>query len=99
TYRLLRNRRVPYVASAIVGAAGVAMLKAYTLFAYVLAVSIFIYADRAWRAGGPIRIRPVSLLLACALAVGGVAAMGTLFPEYSAGKVAETMAYSQEAWQ
>ena len=40
-----------------------------------------------------------SLLLACALSVGGCSAMGSLFPEYSPGEVAETMAYSQEAWQ
>ena len=40
----------------------------------------------------PIRIRPASSLLAAVISVGGVAAMGSLFPEYSAGRVATTMA-------
>jgi hypothetical protein len=99
TYRLLRGGGIPYLFGVILGGVGIAMLKPYTLFGYVIAVPVFIYAQRAWRGGGPIRIHPAYLLLAGALSVGGVAAMGSLFPEYSTGRVAETMAYTQEVWQ
>jgi hypothetical protein len=53
----------------------------------------------AWRKVGAIRIRPAYLVVAAAVSVGGIAAMGSLFPEYSAGNVAETMAYTQEVWK
>jgi hypothetical protein len=99
TYRLLRNRSMFYLVGVVVGGAGVAMLKPFTLFAYILAVAAFIYADRAWRAGAPIRIRPAYLLLAGAIAVGGIVAMGSIFPEYAPDNIAESFADRQEAWQ
>lgn len=99
TYRLLRGRRVFSMLGVLVGGFGVALLKSYTLFAYVLAVPAFIYADRAWRSGGPIRIRPVYLVAAAMISVGGIVAMGSLFPMYSAENVAGTMARNQEVWK
>lgn len=96
-YRVWRNRKVMYLIGMIVGAVGVAMIKPYTLFAYVVGVGAFIYAHRAWRTG-PIRIRISSLLLASAISLGGVAVMGSFFPEFGAGKVAETIAANQEGW-
>jgi hypothetical protein len=98
TYRLLRNRSLPSLVGVVVGGVGVAMLKPFTLFAYVLALAAFIYADRAWREGAPIRIRPAYLVLAGAIAVGGIVAMGSLFPEYAPDNIAESFADRQEAW-
>jgi hypothetical protein len=73
------------------------MIKPYTLFAYIVGVGAFIYAHFAWRSG-PIRIRVGSLVLAAAISVGGLAVMGSVFPEFGAGRVAETIAANQEGW-
>ncbi len=95
THRLLRHRRLVALFGVALGGVGVAMLKPFTLFAYVLAAAAFLYTDRAWRAGQPLRVRPGYLLLAGTLAGGGVLGMGQLFPQYSTTNVAETMAAQQ----
>jgi hypothetical protein len=99
TYRLFCTRNVFHAVGIVVGGVGIAMLKPFTLFAYVLAVAAFIYSDRAWREGAPIRVRPAYLVLAGAIAVGGVVAMGSLFPEYSPDNISASFADRQEGWQ
>jgi hypothetical protein len=99
TYRVGRNRNFFYIPGIIVSAIGVSLIKPYTLFPFILAAAAFLYADRAWRHGGPIRIRPAYLVLAAALSVGGIAAMGRLFPQYAADRVAESLATTQQAWE
>jgi hypothetical protein len=99
TYRLLKDRAVLHVAGVAMGGVGVGMLKPYILFGYVVAVAAALYADRAWRDGGPIRIRPAYLCLAGGLAVGGLLAMGTLFPQFEASSIAETLAGHQGNWE
>jgi hypothetical protein len=97
-YRLLRNRSLPHLAGVAFGGLGVGMLKAYTLFAFVVAVAAALYADRAWRGGGAIRIRPTYLLLAVGLAAAGLLAMGTVFPEFEPTTIAERLADAQGNW-
>jgi len=99
TYRAWHARSLLHLGGVVMGGVGVAMVKPYTLFPFVLGVAAFIYADRAWRDGGPVRIRPAYLVLALALAVGGVAALGNLFPELGAEKVAETLSKQQVDWR
>jgi len=99
TYRLFCTRNVFHAVGIVVGGVGIAMLKPFTLFAYVLAVATFIYSDRAWREGAPIRFRPAYLVLAGAIAVGGIVGMGSLFPEYAPETISASFADRQEGWQ
>ena len=96
--RIFRHGRVSAILGVVVGGVAVAMLKPYTLFATIVAVAAFVYAARASRDGRVARLRPGSLILAFAIAAGGIAAMGAVFPQFAAGKVAETVAVNQENW-
>jgi hypothetical protein len=97
---LVGRRRNPLSLVGVVFAGvGIAVLKAYTLVAVVVAASAFVYADSAWRGGGPIRVRPGVLLLSIALGVGGVAAIGSVFPDLRPDRVAESVANLQGTWQ
>jgi hypothetical protein len=98
TYRLLREAHLPSLFGIAFGGTGVAMLKAYTLFAFILATATFIYATRAASKGEGLHVRPAYLLFAAVIGVGGVVAMGQLFPDYSPNHLSETMAYAQGAW-
>ncbi len=98
SYLLVRSRNPLYLVGIAVGGTGVGMLKAYTLLAYVIAIAGFFYSDRALRAGGPVRVRPMYLLLAGAIAVGGVIAMGKLFPQYEVTSMPEALANTQQTW-
>jgi len=96
--RALRHYRASSFFGIAVGGLGIAMLKPYTLFAFIVAVAAFIYAVRARRDATDFRFRPGSLLLAFTIAVGGLVAMGQVFPQFAAGNVAETVAVNQENW-
>jgi hypothetical protein len=98
-YRVLKDHRLGALVGVVVGGVGVAVIKSYTLVAYVVAASAAIYADRAWRQGRTIRIRPVYLVLAIGLAVGGTAATASFFPEYSSEQLADSLAQHQAAWR
>ena len=98
TYNVLRHRRLLYVAGMLLGGLGVGLLKSYTLLAYVAAVGAFFYADRVWRGAKSITIRPAYVLLALALAFGGLVVMGKVMPEYEATRVVDTLAKQQQAW-
>jgi hypothetical protein len=98
TYRVLRDRRLRYLPGIAFGGLGVAILKAFTLFPFVLAIGAFIYADRAWRTENVVRVRPFYLVLAGAISLGGVLALAALFPQYNADNLAETVSHHQQAW-
>jgi hypothetical protein len=99
TYRVLRNWRPVYLIGMAASGLTIAMIKPYVLFSYVIAVAAWVYAAGALSGTHGSRLRPAYLLLAGALAVGGLAEMGTLFPEYAADKIADSMATQQETWQ
>ena len=98
SYRLLRNRRFLYLPGIAFGVMVVAMLKPYTLVPFVLAVSTFIYVSRARAAHTAFRFRPTYAIVALTVAVAGVAAMGSAFPEYSAENISQTLSTQQQSW-
>lgn len=85
-------------ALAVVGFLLAAIVKAYVLFAVVLALAGRAYWMRALaRSGGrAVRVRPGYLLLASLGALGGVVGLGQMFPQYSVEHVAEYSAHLQE---
>ena len=97
-WSVLRKSKPSSLLGLVFGGIGVAVLKPYTLFAFVAAFPAFIYADRAWRTASTVRIRPVYLLLAAAIAIVGLAGMSRLFPQFAPDKVAETIAWNQGNW-
>ncbi len=98
TYRLLRHRRLAYLLGIIFGVLVVAMLKAYTLVPFVLAVSTFLFVSRARSSHDAVKLRPAYTMLAVVVAVAGVAAMGSAFPEYSAENISHTLTSQQQSW-
>lgn len=62
-----------------------ALFKSYVLFPLVVAMGVYVYWSRAVaRSGGAsIEVRPISLAIAIAFAIGGVMALGEIFPSYS----------------
>ena len=98
TYRLLRNGRWSYLPGLAIGLLVVAMIKPYTLFPFILGVSTFIYVSRASAEGAPVHFRPLYGALAVAVAIAGVSAMGTAFPEYSAENISGTFRDQQQSW-
>jgi hypothetical protein len=98
SYRVFWNGRLLYLPVLIVGALGVALLKAYTLLPYVLAVATFYYVSRVKRAGSASRYLPLYFVIAGLLAFSGVAAIGSVFPEYSAENIGDTVSTQQQAW-
>ena len=99
TYRILKGFQIQYLPALVAGSLIVALIKPYVPFPFVLSVSAWIYAAMAWKAGGSFRAGPAYLVLAGALAVGGIAAMGSLFPDFAAGNVAVSISQQQELWQ
>jgi hypothetical protein len=97
-YRTFYGRNALYLIGVVVGGIGVAMLKSYTLFPLVLGASTFVYARRVTQHGGVIRLRLGQLIVAGGLALGGAAAIGSAFPEYSADQISETVSVQQQAW-
>ena len=76
TYRLLRGRGSVYLAGVVGGGVGVALLKPYTLFAFLPALAAFIYSERVWRAATRVVVRPAYLALAVVIGLGGISAHG-----------------------
>lgn len=61
----------------------ISMIKAYTIFPLFLAAGAWFYWQRVISAGRVVALRPFSMVVASAIAVGGVLVAGRLFPEYS----------------
>jgi hypothetical protein len=92
---LISNRRLTVgLASALVGTVGVAMLKPYILSPFILGVVAWVYCARMRRTGGRIRVAPV--IGAAVIGVIGLAATGTIFPEFSLSELAKEAARQQE---
>lgn len=88
----VRGRWVAGAGVAFVAAAGVALLKPYTLFPLVLAAGAALALSRI----GPRRsIGPLYFVGGVGLALLGVVAMSRLFPDYAVDKIAQTTAMQQ----
>ncbi len=98
-YRSFHDGRLLYLPGVVLGGTAMACIKPYTLVPFVTGLAAFVYAHRAWRGARTIRIRPLYLVLAAGLAVGGVIAVGEVFPKYSMGKLNETVTQEREGWQ
>ena len=77
------------------GASPLMLIKPYILFPFVLAGGAWYYWSRSLKRGR-VRIRPVQLVVATALGVGGIVLLGERFPEYSLDNFAEQSAALQE---
>ena len=66
----------------VLGAVPVAVIKPYILFGVVVAGGCWYYWTRS-SSRGRFRIRPAYIVMATALAIGGVVALGNYFPEYA----------------
>lgn len=97
-HRILSGRPVSGGLLALVGVLPIALVKPYTLFALSVASGVWVafHRLRARQGGtGPVRIRPLYLLLGAALAIGGVVLIGHFYPSYSAEKLGEDLARRQ----
>jgi hypothetical protein len=81
----------------LLGGLVVALFKAYILFALVLGAGAFFYSR--WSGGRSLAIKPVYLGLGAAVGIGGIIALGRVFPEFSLENFGEQAAYYQEAGQ
>ena len=93
-----RRRSLVALLGVAFGAVGVAMLKAYTLVAVVVATAAFVYAHRAWRDATSIRVRPG--VLACrSQSRRWTGRDWQRLPDLRADRVAESVANTQGVWQ
>lgn len=97
-HRMLRGRLLSGFILLSVGSVAIGLVKAYILFAFVIAAGAWIYADRAWRGRGA-QLRPVHLFIGLGVAVGGLILLGKLFPQYALESLVEQAAYYQDAGQ
>jgi hypothetical protein len=98
-HRILRGRPLRGGLLAGVSVLPIALVKPYTLFAMSVAIGVWVgfHRLRARQGGtGPVRIRPLYLLLGTAVAAGGVVLLGHLFPTYSTDKIGEDLARHQQ---
>jgi hypothetical protein len=99
THRAIRRRSLLAAIGAGLAGIGVGLVKPYILFPYFIGLAAWLYAERAWQTDGGLRVRPLYLIMAVGAAVGGVALLGTIFPEFGVGRVADTVAQQQALWQ
>lgn len=96
--RILRLKPARGALLIAIGSIPIALLKPYTLFALAVAAGAWISVDRLQaRAGstGPVRIRPLYLILGAAVVYGGLIALGRIFPTYSVENLGEDLARHQ----
>jgi hypothetical protein len=80
------------------GAVTIGLVKAYILFAFVLAAGAWLYAALAWDGRIP-RLRPIHLGVGLGVATIGLASLSKLFPQYALDALAEQAAFQQEMGQ
>jgi len=75
----------PVIGAALIVGGGVSLVlvKPYILFPLVLAGGSWYYWARSSRRGR-VRVRPLHLVVAALLGIGGIVALGQYFPQYSA---------------
>ncbi len=85
------------LAIALIGCLGVAAVKPYILFAIVGSGSIWIVAHRTAKIRGTAKVlvKPVYLVAGLAVAMGGFALLGDLFPRFAFDNLAEEAARLQ----
>jgi len=87
------------ISAAILGsfaATALGLVKPYILFTFVLSLGAWFYARRAIAQSGTVSVRPVYALLATTVAVGGVYALGLIFPSFGVENLSEGLAQQQE---
>lgn len=97
-HRVLRGKIFRGVLLVVVGLLPIAALKPYTLFALAVAGGAWVAVDRLHgRIGrtGPVRIRPLYIVIGVALVFIGVIALGRIFPIYSIENLGEDLARHQ----
>jgi hypothetical protein len=85
-----------HLTTAFVGASIVGMIKAYTLFPFVIAMGVWVYIARLNATGRGIRILP--LVAGMIVAVGGLVVVGRIFPQFSLTHLGEAAAQQQSQW-
>lgn len=90
-YRFLRGKPVSGLMIVALSSLPIAIVKPYILFALFLGAAVWWYWERALSASGgrAVVIRPVYLALGSALALGGILAVGELFPRYALDNLGE----------
>lgn len=80
------------------GVAIVALLKPYVLFPFVVSTALWRYWKRSLRlkGAGAIVIKPVFLVAAAGMGVGGIVLLGRIFPEYAIDQFTERAAFLQQ---
>ncbi|MEM9191276.1 MAG: hypothetical protein AAGF12_19040 [Myxococcota bacterium] len=98
-HRILQRRVVVGALIGLIGFGMVALIKPYLLFAFVMSAGAFLYARNALSEanGHRLEIRPLHLVVAVALAVGGLIVLGKLFPNYSFENIGAEAALQQGA--
>ena len=85
--------RVGPAVQLLIGMATVGLVKPYILFALILGAGAWLYCDRV---RGQVRLSTlVPVVLGAAVAVGGIALLTSVFPEFSIGSFAERAAAYQ----
>ena len=93
--RLVRGR-TSGLAALIAGAVVVSLIKAYLMLILVGATGVYLYARRAF-VRGQVTVRPLWLLVGIGVVVGGMMAVGEMFPRFSMERLAEETARLQAA--
>ncbi len=93
---LLARRKRWGVLLAPMALAAVALAKPYFLLPVVLSAAVWLYWDRGLRSrGAGFRVTPGRVVLVSAVAIVGVVAFGSLFPQYSFENLGEQAAMQQ----
>ena len=77
----------------------IGLIKPYILLAYLLGAGAWLYWQVALARDGEVTIRPIWALLATSLAIGGVVALGRLFPAFAADQVMDSVLSEQAVGQ
>lgn len=97
-HRFLRGARLRGVIYMVTGAALVALVKPYILFALVLAGSTWIYAESLHAAQGRqgiIKVRPLYFVMSALIGFGALAALMRAFPQFSLDNLGDGFARYQ----
>lgn len=93
--RLTRGERAGWLPMAV-GAITISLVKPYILMAFAGSAGLYVYWRRSIR-NGRVTVRPVMLLLSVAVAIGGIALIGEIFPRYSLEGLMDETARLQSA--
>jgi hypothetical protein len=89
-FLFVRGRRIFGLLGMAVSVSSIGLIKPYLLFPFVLSLAAWFYVSRRPT------VAPVYFVAAAALSVIGIAAIGSLFPEYAFDKLGESAALQRE---